>query len=279
MFRRTIALVSLDSGIPFTDLEAVAKAIQIQVSEHFLPAWRVVDATIVASPSLDHAAALDDAWPIVIRDSPQLGNQFGVHDVSGEIMALVRPVPGWSRIVSHECLEMLGDPFGTSLITAPSRVPGQGMVRYLMEVCDPCQQAGYLIDQIEVCDFCLPDYFRPATGSTTATSYQESLHGPWSVIPGGCLNWVTADGVWWQLNDRGIDRLGSLTSTSGNVRSMIYGWSSPLRGARRGGAKRIMAHLQRVGRAAQRARRQTTTRRTPLPLRLAGWQAMINTFS
>jgi hypothetical protein len=64
----------------------------------------------------------------------------------------------WSVTASHECQEMLADPFGNRLVSGPSLAPDQGNVEYLVEVCDPVEDLGfaYLINGVLVSDFYTP---------------------------------------------------------------------------------------------------------------------------
>src|SRR5207244_12011882 len=57
----------------------------------------------------------------------------------GQPYALVLYTQSWSLTASHETLEMLADPWGSRLVGGSSIQAGQGRVRYLIEVCDPCE--------------------------------------------------------------------------------------------------------------------------------------------
>src|SRR5262249_41514770 len=147
-----VALVSKAKGISQTALSRVASAIQKQVLRDFGPMWKV-------SASVDSFPHLEDvplgAWPVVILDDLD-ADALGYHqDRNGQPYALVKHTSGWEQTVSHEVLEMLADPFGNRVVAAQSVRPGQGRVRYLLEVCDPSEDAqyGYTVNGLLLSDF------------------------------------------------------------------------------------------------------------------------------
>src|SRR5438132_1588969 len=100
-------------GIAISDLTRVAAALQKQVTRDFGPIWEV-EATV------DAFAHLEDVplgyWNIVISSNVP-DSALGYHvDPSGQPLALVKPTGNWSLTASHECLEMLADPFGNRLV-------------------------------------------------------------------------------------------------------------------------------------------------------------------
>jgi len=115
----------------------------------------------------------------------------------------------WSLTASHECLEMLVDPFGHQLASGMSVKPGQGRVTYLVEVCDPCEarQFAYTIntglsgEEKLVSDFYTPSYFDPVpAASGVRYSYRGNIAAPRQVLIGGYLTWRNpADGHIWQV--------------------------------------------------------------------------------
>ena len=82
-------------------------------------------------------------WPVIVTVK-DLGGDLGVHyDEAGQPHAYVEWSDSWSISASHECLEMLVDPWGNRLCTAHSRDVVDEQVQYLVEVCDPCQDARF----------------------------------------------------------------------------------------------------------------------------------------
>src|SRR5215212_12082995 len=148
-----VALVSEIRAISVSELTRVAAALQKQVARDFGPIWDV-QATVSAFVRLQDVPI--GYWPIVVRQDIRVPGAAGIHtDRNGQPYALVQYSPNWALTASHECLEMLADPFGNRLIAGPSPKAGQGRVEFLVEVCDPSEdtQFAYQVNGITVSDF------------------------------------------------------------------------------------------------------------------------------
>ena len=107
----------------------------------------------------------------------------------------------WSLTASHECLEMLGDPFGNRVIAGESPKKGQGRVEFLVEVCDPCEAVNfsYRCNGVVVSDFYTPNYFDPVKSAGTRYSFGGHITAPRQVLKGGYLSWhEPITNHWWQ---------------------------------------------------------------------------------
>lgn len=193
-----VALVAEKSQITMDELSEVAAALQKQVTRDFGPIWSVTG-DVTAFGSLEQLPL--DYWPIIIEDDIGM-NALGVHeDNKGQPFSLVKYGDDWSLTASHECLEMLCDPFGRRLVAGQSPEDGQGRVQFLVEVCDPCEadEFAYSINGVTVSDFYTPHYFDPVTSTGVRYSFNNSLTQPREVNTGGYLSWyVAATGDWWQ---------------------------------------------------------------------------------
>jgi hypothetical protein len=194
-----LALVSETKQVDPRDLTKISAALQKQVSRDFGPIWDV-------SATIDAFVALEDVpigyWPIIVEVDIKTPGAAGIHlDRDGQPFALVEYSNTWSLTASHECLEMLGDPWGNRIVAGPSVKAGQGRVEYLVEVCDPCEAAelGYQVNGIIVSDFYTPSYFDPVAASGTRYSFTGAIKAPRKVLKGGYLSWheLTKD-HWWQ---------------------------------------------------------------------------------
>ncbi len=188
-----LALVSEGVNINSGDLTLVAAALSKQVQRDFGPIWRV-NATIDAFVSLEDVPI--DYWPIVVMQDVQ--GAAGFHqDENGQPFAVVEFGNEWSLTASHECLEMLADPFGRRL--RAGNVPDQalqvgiqpGRVRYLVEVCDPSEsgQFAYQVNGILVSDFYTPQFFDPVKNSAVRYSFTGAIDSPRKVLVGGYISW------------------------------------------------------------------------------------------
>jgi len=200
---RQIALVPDDNiagQLAPSVIDSVAAALQKQVTRDFGPIWKVV-ATVNAFASLDDVPL--GYWPILVGQEGQGGG--GVHlDDDNQPYALVDFTNDWTVTASHECLEMLADPFGNRLIAGDSPDPARpGRVQFLVEVCDPCEvpTLGYSVNGVRVSDFYTPSYLAPRPNGAPAVAqydFQGHIKSPRQVLRGGYLSWEEPTGEWFQ---------------------------------------------------------------------------------
>jgi hypothetical protein len=220
-----VALVAETTSVSVGDLTRVAAALQKQVTRDFTPLWHV-EATVNAFTSLDDMPA--DYWPIIVKDQIVVQGPTGVHDDwNGQPFALIRYSDSWSLAASHETLEMLADPTSNRLVAGQSPELDQGRVQFLVELCDPCQDAqfAYTVNGILVSDFITPNYEDPLASTAVRYSYTGAIKAPRQVLKGGYLSWQDADGQWWQrtyFSDQPqLRRLDAVGTRTGSLRSWV----------------------------------------------------------
>jgi hypothetical protein len=193
-----VALVDTTGTIPALDLAEVAGALNEQVQADFAPRWRVA-ATVGAYPS-----APPGTWRIDLVHSTGQAGSLGFHaDANHQPFAKVAVDIGqWTVTASHELLEMLGDPWGNRLHGARALPGWQGTsprVRYLLELCDPCEAFTYQVGGVELSDFLLPAFYRSSTHATPGYSHTGALTEPLQIADGGYISFIDpADGHVWQ---------------------------------------------------------------------------------
>jgi hypothetical protein len=203
----TIANISTEIGSD--DFQAAVAAIGRQVSEDFKPEWGI-DANL-------RGATLDlgnNPAPIVgnhdaiiyLGDQSQdpntgIDNALGYHadnfegvpygfvylDVCAEIGE------PWSSVLSHEVLELLGDPTAAIAVIGPAPDGSGDNVYYDLEVCDPTQGDLYQIDSVTVSNFVGQAYFGLPGGSGD-TNYLKLDLQPFGVRPNGYFQYEDSDG-------------------------------------------------------------------------------------
>ena len=188
-----LALVSESSSVQMSDLLRVAAALQKQASRDVAPIWNI-------SATVDAFAKLEDVplgyWPMIVKDDIGQAGAAGIHlDNDRQPYALISSssdLDTWSLTASHECLEMLVDPYGDRLIAGDSPKAGQGRVSFLVEVCDPSEAAefAYTCNGILVSDFYTPRYFDPLESPGVRYSFTGAITEPRQVLNGGYLSWV-----------------------------------------------------------------------------------------
>jgi hypothetical protein len=216
-----LALVPDGPGNDPGNLSQVAAAIQKQLFE----VDRVWGTTTViqAFPRLEDLA--HDIWPIIVTKEPGagLGRHFA-HDDKKRPYALVRLFGDWQATVSHEAVEMTVDPYGNLTLPGPSLLDASEEVDYLVEVCDPCQAIIYSRDNINLSNFCTPDYYgRPRSG---LHDYCKRISRPFEVLPQGYITWRRrSDDHWIQydLNGDGPhhEDLGVLDDPTMSIRTQV----------------------------------------------------------
>jgi hypothetical protein len=199
-------------------LSQVTRALQTQVDRDFGMVWGC-GARIGVAPAGTTPAG---AWSISVVDGA--ATRLGIHlDEGGRPHAVVRPGMDWTLAVSHVLLEMIADPEGRRFMEGVDISPGAPVrrVRYLLEVCDPCEVFHYEIDGIAVSDFVTPDYYRADAAPGTAFDFLRRLRRPLEVPRGGYLSWQdTADERWHQRRPDGTFSISGVPyDPNGNPRA------------------------------------------------------------
>jgi hypothetical protein len=196
-----IALANRSTVMTDTEVSKIADAVSVQVHTHFRPLWGI-DADIVFVGSEEKAPA--HAWLVAVLDNSDQANALGYHDVTragmplGKAFAKTTLADGGipSVAISHEILEMLGDPE----INLSAMV---GHRLYAYEVGDPCEadEYGYKIGDVVVSDFVTPAWFKPTTGTKGPYDYRGLIKKPLQLLKGGYLQYldIGASGGWQQV--------------------------------------------------------------------------------
>ena len=228
---RHVALVPDDNighQLKASDITRVAAALQKQATRDFSPIWGV-------TATVDGFASLDDVplgyWPIIVGQEGQGGG--GVHlDDNNQPYSLVDLTPDWTVTASHECLEMLADPFGNRMVAGDSPNPKKpGRVEFLVEVCDPIEDPtfGYTVNGVRCSDFYYPNYFDPMEQGKSKThakyDFMGHLTAPRQVLSAGYLSWREPSGEWYQEQYFGAKpkfvSIGKLEKKHGSIRAWI----------------------------------------------------------
>jgi hypothetical protein len=184
-----IALVRETDSISPREFTRVAAALDKQVTRDFGPIWGV-PATVDPVFSLDEIPV--GYWPIVLVKDTGKSSGLGYHaDHYGQPYALVALTDSWSLSASHECLEMLADPFGDRMVPGPHPKEGHGRVSYLVEVCDPPEhhERSYTVNDVMVSDFITPAFYDPVKAPGVRYSFTGAIPGPREVLEGGYISW------------------------------------------------------------------------------------------
>jgi hypothetical protein len=207
-----IALVSLTRDVPERDLLQAGAAVQKQLTRDFTPIWGL-PATL--DTFTDLGSVPSDYHPVVVFGDPddlvgqldvavgaeiasQLIDDFERDRMAGlhlnaftrQPFALVQASDAWSITISHEVLEMIADPYGNRLIAAAHPLDPTERVKYLLEVCDPCQNVWYPVNGVPVSDFYTPRYFDPVGLDGGRYSFTGQITRPLEILDDGYLSWI-----------------------------------------------------------------------------------------
>jgi hypothetical protein len=207
-----VAIVSLTREISTRNLLLAAAAIQKQITRDFTPFWGLqatVDAfdDLLSVPSDYHPVvvfgdpdeligrlefAISPEYTALLVDDFERGRLSGLHlnAFTRQPFALVEASDAWSVTMSHEVLEMIADPFGNRLVAAAHPLDPELRVKYLLEVCDPCQAMWYPVNGVPVADFYTPRYLDPVDVVAGRYSFTGALERPLQILEGGYLSWI-----------------------------------------------------------------------------------------
>jgi hypothetical protein len=165
-------------------LAAIVGALNAQTHSDFGPAWGL------AVPNVHLGGT---GVPIHLFDNPDVAGALGYHDVdpNGLPYAHVFTDPSFeqggsdwisgpyavSSVISHELLEMLGDPVANRFA-----FDGQATL-WCQEACDAVEASSYPRHGIPVSDFVLPAWFNP--NHAGPFDYLGHLPGPFTIEAGG----------------------------------------------------------------------------------------------
>jgi hypothetical protein len=212
--RKHISIINRCTLLKDSEIEAVVPAMQTQVSRDFAPVWGV-DAVLTFVPRGKRAPKYD--WWIVMLDTSDDAGLLGVHDMTpagrplGKVFVKTDKEGGysWTRVLSHEVLEMLGDPDLTLCSEVvrwrdeEGHFAGTWLVAY--EMCDACQddEFGYEIDGVLVSDFVTPEYYETFwKDGETHFDFRGHIRRPLQILEGGYLS------VKHESGSRGWQELG-----------------------------------------------------------------------
>lgn len=221
-----VALTNESTVLTDAQVAAIIPDLQTQVVRDFAPAWGF-DAHISFLPKSQPLP--DGFWQLVILDDSDQAGALGYHDLTstglpmGKVFARtdLQNNLSWTVTVSHELLEMLGDPM---INTTCQYQDNTGFKFFVYESCDACEsdQYGYKINNTLVSDFVYPSFFgqRPNSPGVKVDQYdfqdQIKTNIPTAlaqgditkaILPSGYLAFWTPNSGWNQVvgNERLTD--------------------------------------------------------------------------
>lgn len=193
----TVALISQSSTLTQQDLQAYVAPYQSFVDDWLVKQYPNAGATIVAPAD---GQVPSGAWPMYFQDNINQPGAAGYHDDTGsEPAAYIDTGQNPQFTGSHELAEMLVDPTGNSLYSAPSPDPADNgkQVEILNEVCDPVEDQSFAIS---VAGVSLSDIITPSYGNGTSGPYDvaDKLTAARQLGINGYISWIDEQQNEWK---------------------------------------------------------------------------------
>jgi len=160
------------SEIADAKVQEALRAINNQIAYDFEPYWSIgatlrLEGHSAAKPEKESLRDMRGHAVLYLWSGSDVDDALGYHDTNaGGIpfgfvftkLAQELKEP-WQMTLSHEALELIGDPEVNRLVQGPHPSKPEKYVFYWYEMCDAVQDEGYEIDGVPVSNFVLPLYF------------------------------------------------------------------------------------------------------------------------
>jgi len=181
-----ISIINHTNGkISDEEVQAAIRAINRQVTGDFEPYWSLgatlrLEGKSGPTPQKQDPADMRGDAVIYLWDKVDVAGALGYHDANnrgipfGFVFTKISKKLGesWTVTLSHEALELIGDPEVNLLVQGPHPTAPKSYVFHWYEMCDAVQAEVYKIDEVQVSNFVLPLYF---TGSEELGSRNDFL--------------------------------------------------------------------------------------------------------
>ena len=201
-----ISIINHTSGkVTDEELQGAIRAINRQTAEDFEPYWSLgatlrLEGKSGEKPQKQDLADMRGDAVIYLWDKTDVAGALGYHEANnrgipfGFVFTELSKKLGenWTVTLSHEALELIGDPEVNLLVQGPHPTNPDKYVFHWYEMCDAVQAETYRIDGVEVSNFLLPLYF---TGSEElggrndflGRTYNGKILRSFGVNPGGYI--------------------------------------------------------------------------------------------
>jgi hypothetical protein len=200
-----ISVINHTRKIEDADVQPVLRAINRQIEGDFAPYWSLgatlrLEGRAGKRPNKQTLADMRGDAVLYLWDEVDVDDALGYHDSNNRgipfgfvFTELSKQMEeAWSVTLSHEALELIGDPEANLLVMGPHPKERGRDVFHWYEMSDAVQAETYEIDQIEVSNFVLPLYFTGGEESCgrndfLGRSYDGATLRSFGVNPGGYI--------------------------------------------------------------------------------------------
>jgi hypothetical protein len=219
-----ISLINHSKVITDEQVQEVIRAINRQLKEDFEPYWSFsatlrLEGPIGKRPGLSSFSDMRGDAVLYLVDGVNSLGATGWHlanygDIPYGIVFLglcAKIKEAWSITLSHEALELVGDPMCNLLVQGNDPLDRRRRVFHLFEMCDAVQAENYSIDGVALSNFVLPSYFslgeQPGRRNDfLGRSYKGKTLESFGMNPGGYLNILDPKAGNWEQPVYGDDK-------------------------------------------------------------------------
>ena len=219
-----ISLINHSEVITDEQVQQVIRAINRQLKENFEPYWSFsatlrLEGPIGQRPSLSKFSDMRGDAVLYLVDGVNSLGATGWHlanygDIPYGIVFLglcAKIKEAWSITLSHEALELVGDPMCNLLVQGNDPLDRRRRVFHLFEMCDAVQAESYSIEGVSLSNFVLPSYFslgeQPGRRNDfLGRSYKGKTLESFGMNPGGYLNILDPKTGNWEQPVYGDDK-------------------------------------------------------------------------
>lgn len=237
-----ISIINLTRGkLADEVIQRAIRAINRQIAQDFEPYWSFgatlrLEGTATGKPAKQHPVDMRGDAVIYLLRQIDADDAQGYHDTYdcgipyGFVLIDLELDPDWTVTLSHEALELVGDPQSNMLVKGPHPHDRMRRVFHWFEMCDAVQDEWYEIDGVKVSNFVLPLYFTPGEQAGGRNDFLARRHDgktlpSFGINPGGYIGFydpkvrkeITVD-----ADDRAAKRR-AIKLKSGITRSMLRG--------------------------------------------------------
>jgi hypothetical protein len=166
-------------------------------------------------------------WPLLIKNDVGTPGAAGMHEIDKDgtpfgLVTYSKTPDEWTLTASWELIDMLVDPQGNRVISAPSPNPADRgkPVNILVEVAQPLggKDTAYRIDGVLVADFARPDFYGATTGAQAQYDFAGHARAALKIMKNGYLSWANPDThewfqqIWFDGDAPEIRSLGKIDS-------------------------------------------------------------------
>lgn len=183
------------------------RAINRQIREDFEPYWSLgarlrLEGRSGPKPDKQGLADMRGDAVLYLWDKTDVDDALGYHDANNrgipygfvftELSKALKE--SWTVTLSHEALELIGDPEVNLLVQGPHPTKPGKYVFHWYEMCDAVQAETYGIDGVEVSNFLLPLYFtggeeKGGRNDFLGRAFKGATLRSFGVNPGGYLGY------------------------------------------------------------------------------------------